>query len=51
VTALMAAETRFQITAEQDPERYRRLVGLVQEQIHHRWELYRELSRKPGAPD
>jgi pyruvate-ferredoxin/flavodoxin oxidoreductase len=51
VATLMAAETRFQVTAEHDPERYRGLVGRAQEQIRHRWELYSELSRKSGSPD
>jgi pyruvate-ferredoxin/flavodoxin oxidoreductase len=49
VSKLMAAETRFQLTAQQDPDRYAALQSRAQAQIQRRWALYQELSKKPGA--
>ena len=45
----MATETRFQLTAQQDPERYRELVARAQQQIHRRLALYQELASRPGS--
>jgi pyruvate/2-oxoacid:ferredoxin oxidoreductase beta subunit len=44
VQTLLAGEARFQITAKHDPERYQTLMHRMEEQILHRWDLYRELS-------
>jgi pyruvate-ferredoxin/flavodoxin oxidoreductase len=44
VETLMAAETRFQATAQQDPDRYRALVGRAGDQIRRRWALYQALA-------
>jgi pyruvate-ferredoxin/flavodoxin oxidoreductase len=44
VAKLMANETRFQLTAQQDPERYRELVETAQQQIRRRLALYQELA-------
>ena len=49
VSKLMAAETRFQLTAQQDPERYRELQARARAQIQRRLALYQELATKPGA--
>ena len=49
VSKLMAAETRFQLTAQQDPDRYRALQSRAQAQIQRRLALYQELATKPGA--
>jgi len=49
VSKLMAAETRFQLTAQQDPERYSALQARARAQIHRRLALYQELAAKPGA--
>jgi hypothetical protein len=49
VAKLMANETRFQLTAQQDPERYRELVGRAQQQIRRRLDLYQELARRATA--
>ena len=46
VAKLMANETRFQLTAQQDPERYRDLVTCAQQQIRRRLDLYQELARR-----
>src|SRR4051812_30116740 len=48
VSKLMAAETRFQLTAQQDPERYSVLQTRARAQIHRRLALYQELAAKPG---
>ena len=45
VGTLMAAESRFQATAQQDPERYGTLVHQATEQIRRRWALYEGLAR------
>ena len=45
VLRLMANETRFQITAQHDPDRYRALTARVQQQINRRLALYEGLSR------
>ena len=49
VSKLMATETRFQLTAQQDPDRYRDLVALAQQQIQRRLALYQELASRPGS--
>jgi pyruvate-ferredoxin/flavodoxin oxidoreductase len=49
VSKLMATESRFQLTAQQDPERYRNLVAQAQRQIQRRLALYQELARRPGG--
>ncbi len=48
VSKLMATETRFQLTAQQDPDRYRDLVSRAQLQIQRRLALYQELAARPG---
>ena len=50
VAKLMASETRFQLTAQQDPERYRALVAQAQQQIRRRLALYEELARRGAQP-
>ena len=45
VSKLLASETRFQITAQQDPDRYRTLTAQLQRQIAQRLDLYNELAR------
>ena len=50
VAKLMASETRFQLTAQQDPERYRALVAQAQQQIRRRLALYEELARRGAKP-
>jgi pyruvate-ferredoxin/flavodoxin oxidoreductase len=45
VKTLMANEARFQITAHQDPDRYRGLVARVKQHIDGRLKLYEELAR------
>ena len=50
VAKLMASETRFQLTAQQDPERYRALVAQAQQQIRRRLALYEELARRGARP-
>ena len=47
VSKLMAAEARFQLTAQQDPDRYRELLSQAQRQIQRRLALYRELAARP----
>ena len=42
--SLLAGEARFQVTAKHDPARYADLMHRMEDQIRHRWELYRELS-------
>jgi pyruvate-ferredoxin/flavodoxin oxidoreductase len=49
VSTLMASETRFQLTAQQDPDRYRDLVARAQRQIQQRLALYQELAGRPGG--
>jgi pyruvate-ferredoxin/flavodoxin oxidoreductase len=49
VSKLMATETRFQLTAQQDPDRYRDLVSRAQRQIQRRLALYQELASRPGS--
>ena len=49
VSKLMATETRFQLTAQQDPDRYRDLVARAQQQIQRRLALYQELAGRPGG--
>jgi hypothetical protein len=49
VSTLMASETRFQLTAQQDPDRYRDLVARAQQQIQRRLALYQELAGRPGG--
>jgi pyruvate-ferredoxin/flavodoxin oxidoreductase len=49
VAKLMANETRFQLTAQQDPERYRELVERAQQQIRRRLDLYQELARRAAT--
>lgn len=46
VSELMATESRFQITAQQDPERYRVLTAQIQQQITTRLALYHELAKR-----
>jgi pyruvate-ferredoxin/flavodoxin oxidoreductase len=50
VSKLMATESRFQLTAQQDPERYRDLVSRAQQQVRRRLALYQELAGRSGAP-
>lgn len=45
VSRLMANESRFQMTAQQDPDRYRELTARLQAQIGRRLALYEDLSR------
>ena len=40
----MAAETRFQRTAQQDPDRYQELVASAERRIHRRLALYRDMA-------
>ena len=47
--ALMGSEARFQLTAQQDPDRYRDLVARAQQQIQRRLALYQELAGRPGG--
>ena len=49
VGALMALETRFQLTDQQDHEHYAALVDRARHQISKRAALYRELAggRRP----
>ena len=49
VATLMATEARFQLTAQQDPDRYRDLVARAQQQIQRRLALYQELASRPGG--
>ena len=49
VSKLMATESRFQLTAQQDPERYRGLVARAQQQIQRRLALYQELAGRSGG--
>ena len=53
VGKLMAVESRFQLTAQQDAERYKALVERAQHQIQRRIALYTELAKnatpKPTA--
>jgi pyruvate-ferredoxin/flavodoxin oxidoreductase len=53
VSSLMAAESRFQATAQQDPERYQALLARASEDIQRRRALYEELAlggnTSPGA--
>ncbi len=44
VDALMASETRFQLTDQHDHARYTELVHQMEQQIKHRFALYHELS-------
>jgi pyruvate-ferredoxin/flavodoxin oxidoreductase len=46
VAALMALESRFQLTAQQDPEQYQALLDRARHQIAKRVELYKELARQ-----
>ena len=45
VAQLLAAESRFQITAQHDPERYRTLSSDVQRQIARRIALYEDMAK------
>ena len=45
VTRLLREESRFQITAQHDPERYNKLSADVQQQIARRIARYEEMSR------
>jgi pyruvate-ferredoxin/flavodoxin oxidoreductase len=47
VAALMASESRFEVTAKADPERYRTLVAAADARIRRRRALYEELARQP----
>jgi pyruvate-ferredoxin/flavodoxin oxidoreductase len=47
VALLMENESRFQITASLDPERYHDLVDRMHRQIGKRMALYQELARVP----
>jgi pyruvate-ferredoxin/flavodoxin oxidoreductase len=49
VSQLMASETRFQITAKQNPDRYRELTDRAREQITRRLSLYDELARAKSS--
>ena len=49
VSKLMASETRFQLTAQQDPDRYRDLVSKAQQQIQRRLALYQELAGRASG--
>jgi hypothetical protein len=44
VATLMAAETRFQLTHQQDPAQYEALVDRARHQIAKRLSLYRDLA-------
>ncbi|MBS1820007.1 MAG: pyruvate:ferredoxin (flavodoxin) oxidoreductase, partial [Acidobacteria bacterium] len=44
VEALLAAETRFQLTDKHDHARYTELVHQMEHQIKHRFALYHELA-------
>ena len=45
VTRLLSEESRFQITAQHDPERYRALSAEVQQQITRRIARYEDMAR------
>jgi pyruvate-ferredoxin/flavodoxin oxidoreductase len=45
VASLMALETRFQATAQHDPEQYAELIDRARRQIVQRTALYQELAR------
>jgi pyruvate-ferredoxin/flavodoxin oxidoreductase len=48
IGTLMAAESRFQLTAQQDPAEYEALVDRARHQIAKRFALFKELA-KPSA--
>ena len=50
VATLMAAESRFQRTAQQDPDRYRELVASAEHGIQRRLALYRDLAASKTVP-
>ncbi len=50
VGKLMAIESRFQLTAQQDPDRYKTLVAAAEQQIRRRRALYDELARRAAPP-
>jgi pyruvate-ferredoxin/flavodoxin oxidoreductase len=45
----MRNETRFRVVEQQDPDRYRLLLAMAQQEIKKRWALYEELARG-GTP-
>jgi pyruvate-ferredoxin/flavodoxin oxidoreductase len=49
VSKLMATEARFQLTEQQDPDRYRDLAARAQRQIERRLALYHELAGRAGG--
>ena len=49
VGKLMANESRFQLTAQQDAARYKALVARAQEQIRRRIALYEELAKRAST--
>ena len=49
VGTLMANESRFQLTAQQDAARYKALVARAQEQIRRRTALYEELAKRAAT--
>ncbi|MGE5242719.1 MAG: pyruvate:ferredoxin (flavodoxin) oxidoreductase [Betaproteobacteria bacterium] len=50
VGRLMANESRFQLTAQQDPNRYKALLAAAEERIRRRLALYDELARRAARP-
>jgi pyruvate-ferredoxin/flavodoxin oxidoreductase len=50
VAALMATESRFQVTAQADPERYHALVTAADARIRRRLALYQALAREADQP-
>jgi pyruvate-ferredoxin/flavodoxin oxidoreductase len=49
ISTLMASETRFQLTAQQDPGRYRDLVARAQQQIERRLAVSQQLAGRAGG--
>jgi hypothetical protein len=49
VSKLMASETRFQLTAQQDRDRYRDLVSNAQQQIQRRLAHDQELAGRASG--
>ncbi len=45
ITRLLGAEGRFQLTAQQDPERYYALTASIQQQVTRRIALYEDLAK------
>ena len=44
-------EIRYRMLADSKPDEAERLLALAQEDVHHRWQVYRDLARRwPAAP-